>query len=193
MLFYHWEDDRSTFIRSMEALVEASLFVMQIAVEEGLDFMSDSSYGLEMTSPRLFEEMDLPYIQRFSGWSHRHDRPFWYHNCGFTNRLIKEGYFNRLGADLIETIAPPPEGDNPDLATSRSFIDPKICTKGNLSLGLLRDGSPSQISAATTEMVRAVQGSRHIHSTADGVLQGTPPENYLTFIHTVKEVTSAVA
>jgi hypothetical protein len=42
-------------------------------------------------------------------------------------------------------------------------------------------------------MIRSVQRSRHIHSTADGVLSGTPPENYLAFIETAKEVAMAVA
>jgi hypothetical protein len=188
MLFYHWTDLQKTFVQSMEALVEASLFVMQIALEEGVDFMSDSSYGLEMTSPRLFEEMDLPYIQRFSSWTHERGSLFWYHNCGFTRRLILDGYFNRLGADLIETIAPPPEGDN-DLTESRARIDPDTCTKGNLNLGLLRDATPGDVCERTRRMIGAVRDTRHIYSTADGVLEGTPPENYIAFVQTVRAET----
>ena len=54
----------------MEAVYQASLVVMSIALREGIDFMSDSSYGLEMTSPALFRSMDLPHIQRFAAWTH---------------------------------------------------------------------------------------------------------------------------
>jgi uroporphyrinogen-III decarboxylase len=93
---------------------------------------------------------------------------------------------------VIETIAPPPEGDN-DLAESRRHIDPSICTKGNFSLGLLRDGKPDQISAEAARMVAAVRGTRHIHSTADGVLEGTPPENFFTFIQSVRESSEKLA
>jgi len=50
-IFYQWNDCRELFVRSMDAVCEASLFVMSIALDEGIDFMSDSSYGLEMTSP----------------------------------------------------------------------------------------------------------------------------------------------
>lgn len=185
MIFYHWNDFQKTFIRSMDALFEASLFVMNIAMEEGIDFMSDSSYGLEMTSPKLFAEMDLPYIQKFAKWTHERNGLFWYHNCGFTRKMIMDGIFNTLGADVIETIAPPPEGDN-DLAESRKFIDPAICTKGNLNLHLLRDGAPDQIAAKTVELVESVRGWKHIFSTADGVLPGTPPENYIAFINTAR-------
>jgi hypothetical protein len=185
-IFYHWNDWRDTFIRSMDAVCQASLFVMSIAMEEGIDFMSDSSYGLEMTSPALFTAMDLPYIRKFADWTHERSGLFWYHNCGYTRELIKHGTFNALGADLIETIAPPPEGDN-DLAESRRSLDRRICTKGNLNLRLLRDGSAVQIREATQNMVDAVRGYAHIFSTADAVLHGTSPENLVTFVTSVRE------
>ncbi len=185
-IYYHWNDFKSTFIRSMDALYDASLFVMQIAMDEGIDFMSDSSYGLEMTSPALFREMDLPYIQNFGKWTHERDGLFWYHNCGFTRQFILDGTFDTLDADVIETIAPPPEGDN-DLAESRKGLHQGICSKGNFNLNLLRDGSPAQIVGETEKMVEAVLGYAHILSTADGVLEGTPAENYIAFVRTARE------
>jgi hypothetical protein len=185
-IFYHWSDWREVFERSMEAVYRASLVVMSIGLSEGIDFMSDSSYGLEMTSPDLFAAMDLPYIRKFAEWTHERGGLFWYHNCGFTSRLIRDGVFNALGADVIETIAPPPEGDN-DLAESRRWIDRRICTKGNLNLRLLRDGRPEEIEGGVRAMVRAVRGSPHIFSTADGVLQGTPPENFIAFVRAARE------
>ena len=180
-IFYEWNDNREEFVRSMDALVEASLYVMSIALEEGIDFMSDSSYGLEMTSPALFAAMDQPYIRAFSGWAHDHGSLFWYHNCGFTRQLIADGTFNTLGVDVLETIAPPPEGDN-DLAVSRRALDRRICTKGNLNLQLLRDGTPEQVGAEVAAIARAVRGYAHIISTADAVLPGTPPENFVAFV-----------
>jgi uroporphyrinogen-III decarboxylase len=100
--------------------------------------------------------------------------------------LIKEGVFNTLGADVIETIAPPPEGDN-DLVESRASIDRSICTKGNLNLRLLRDGSPADIAKQASKIVNDVRGYAHIYSTADGVLQGTKPENFVTFVKAMRE------
>jgi uroporphyrinogen-III decarboxylase len=189
-IFYQWNDWQDAFIRSMDAIYKASLFVMSIAIREGIDFMSDSSYGLEMTSPELFAAMDLPYIRKFADWTHQRGGLFWYHNCGFTSSLIKDGVFNTLGADVIETIAPPPEGDN-DLAESRSRIDRRICTKGNLNLQLLRDGTPAEITKQVRAMVAAVRGYSHIFSTADAVLPGTKPENFVTFVRAVREATEA--
>lgn len=180
-IFYQWSDFPEVYTRSMDAVFEASLFVMSIAMEEEIDFMSDSSYGLEMTSPELFQTMDLPYIQRFSAWTHERGGLFWYHNCGFTRKLIMDGLFNKMGADVIETIAPPPEGDNL-LEESRKFLDPRICTKGNFSLGLLRDGTPSEICRKAAGLVQAVRGYPHIFSTADAVLSGTPGENFIALV-----------
>jgi hypothetical protein len=190
-IFFHWNDFRQEYQRSMDAIFEASLFVMSIALQEGIDFMSDSSYGLEMTSPPLFAAMDLPYIQSFAAWTRKRDALFWYHNCGFTRQLIADGIFNSLGAHVIETLAPPPEGDN-DLARSRRALDRSICSKGNLNLQLLRDGSPDQIVAEVYHIAEAVRGFPHIMSTADAVLPGTPPENYVTFVQEAKKAGGAL-
>jgi hypothetical protein len=189
-IFYHWMDHREQFVRSMRAVYEASLVIMSIALEEGVDFMSDSSYGLEMTSPALFRTMDVPYIRKFAEWTRERGGLFWYHNCGFTRRLILDGTFNTLGAHVIETIAPPPEGDN-NLSESRRHLDPSICSKGNFNLQLLRDGTTGEIASATREMVESVRGFPHVLSTADAVLQGTPADNFLTFVTTARRLTAA--
>jgi len=189
-IFFQWNDNREQYRRSMEAVYEASLFVMSVALAEGIDFMSDSSYGLEMTSPRLFEAMDLPWIRRFADWTHERGGLFWYHNCGFTRRLILDGTFNALGADVIETVAPPPEGDN-DLAESRRALDPRICSKGNLNLRLLRDGTPDAVAAQVRAIAGAVRGTAHIYSTADAVLEGTPADNFIAFVRAAREAADA--
>ena len=184
-LILHAVDYPETFQRSMEAIYQASLVVFGIAMDEGIDFMSESSYGLEMISPRQFATQDLPYTRRLSDWVHARDGLFWYHNCGQTRPLILDGSFDRLGCDVIETVAPPPEGDN-DLHESRRALAGRVCSKGNLSLGLLRNGTVDEVEAATREMVRAVRGYRHIHSTADSVYAETPAENYVAFLRTAR-------
>jgi hypothetical protein len=50
------------------------------------------------------------------------------------------------------------------------FLDQAVCSKGNLSLVLPRDGMSEQVAEATRRMVEAVRGYAHIHSTADAVL-----------------------
>ena len=185
-LIYHELDYRDAFHRGMAAIFRAACFVFEVAMEEGIDFMSESCSGLEMTSPSDFDRLDLPYLEALSAFTHARGGLFWYHNCGLTRRLIMSGRFNRFAPDVVETVAPPPEGDN-DLAESRRYLAPSICSKGNLSLLLLRDGTPEQVTDATRRMVDATRGTCHIYSTADAVLTGTPPENLIAFARTVRE------
>ena len=187
-LIYHYADYPAAFRRSEEAIYKASLFIFSIAMEEGIDFMSESCYGMEMNSPARFDEQDLPYLQRLSDWTHERNGLFWYHNCGMTRSLILSGRFNLFRPDVLETLAPPPEGDN-DLAESRRYLDRAICTKGNLSLRTLRDGTVKDVVREAKGIVDAVRGYRHIYSTADAVLPGTPPENLVAFVRTVREAT----
>jgi hypothetical protein len=184
-LVLHARDHTAAMKRSMEAIYEAALVIFEIAMDEGLDFMSESGYGLEMISPQQFVREDLPYTRRLSDWVHQRGGLFWYHNCGQTRRLILEGWFDQLGCDVIETLAPSPEGDN-NLQESRRALSSSICSKGNLSLGLLSDGTPQQVATATRAMVRATRGYRHIHSTADAVYAETPVENYIAFVRTAR-------
>jgi uroporphyrinogen-III decarboxylase len=176
----------------MAAIFQTALIVFEIAMQEGIDFMSESSSGLDMTSPRDYDRLDLPYLQALSNWTHQRGGLFWYHNCGRTHKLILTGRFNRFAPDVLETIAPPPEGDN-ELSESRRSLDRSICTKGNLSLILLRDGSAEQVACATRAMIEATRGFPHIHSTADAVLTGTPPENFIAFVRTARETSESLA
>jgi hypothetical protein len=186
---FHELDYREAFHRGMDAIYRAACFVFEIAMAEGIDFVSESCSGLEMTSPADFDRLDLPYLEALSEFTHARGGLFWYHNCGLTRRLIDSGRFNRFVPDVVETIAPPPEGDN-DLAESRRRLDPRICSKGNLSLLLLRDATAGEVTEATRALVEAVQGYAHIHSTADAVLTGTPPENFIAFLRTAREASS---
>ena len=179
-------DFPAAYAAGAEAVVVANMQVNEIAMEEGIDFMSEGTFGLELISPKWYEKYDLTFIPRLSAHAHAHGGLFWYHNCGRTRELIERGYFNKLGCDVIETISPPPEGNN-NLAESRRRLDPDICTKGNLSLPLLCNGSVEEVEAATRAMVQAVAGYSHIYSTADAVFAETPAENFITFIRTAKE------
>ena len=184
-LFFLYADFPDKFRSAMDALATAAEFVFAIALEEGIDFLSEASYGLEMISPEYATEVDLPYLCRLSEWTHQNGGLFWYHNCGASAELIRNGFCNKFKPDVLETIAPPPEGDN-DLEESRRHLDGAICSKGNLSLVLLREGTPNQVKRATTKMVESARGYAHIYSTADAVLPGTPAENLVTFVRTAR-------
>jgi hypothetical protein len=186
-MIYHSRDYPEFYRASMGAIYTAALFVFRIAMEEGIDFMSESTYGVEMISPSMFWQQDLPCLERLSAWVHEHGGLFWYHNCGMTRAFIRAGGFNRLQPDVLETLAGIPEGDN-DLAEARDCLSPAICTKGNLNLRTLRDGSIEEVERETRAIAEAVHGRRHILSSADAVLPGTQPENLVAFVRAARSV-----
>ena len=188
-LVYHYYDYPETFRLGLRSVYEAACYVFGLAMDEGIDFMSEGSFALEMTSPAIFDQIDLPNTRALADWTHSQGGLFWYHNCGHTRDLILSRRFDELGADVIETIAPPPEGDN-DLAESRQHLGKAICSKGNLSLRVLRNGTVEDIQRETERMVLAVEGYPHIFSTADTVLPGTPGENLIAFVRTAQETST---
>lgn len=185
-MFYLELDYPEAYAACVQAIIAGTLQVNEIAMQEGIDFMSEGSYGLELISPKWYERYDLAYLPGMAAHTHAHGGLFWYHNCGRTRELIERGYFNHLGADVIETVSPPPEGNN-DLAAARRLLDPAICTKGNLSLIMLVQADVATIEAATRSMVQAVAGYAHIYSTADAVYGETPAENFIAFLRTARD------
>ena len=58
-----------------------------------------------------------------------------------------------MGIDLFETLSPPPVGNVADLAEARKIIDPKICTRGNVGLDILLNGSETEIEQETIKVL----------------------------------------
>jgi len=87
---------------------------------------------------------------------------------------------------VLETFAPPPTGDITDLRWARERVDPEITTKGNLDIGLLREGTPDEVAQATRDIVEATAGYRHWVGTGDAVLGGTPVENMWAMVAAAK-------
>ncbi len=104
---------------------------------------------------------------------------------------MKLGYFNTVLPSILETLAPPPTGDVVDLAEARRLLDRRICTKGNLDIGLLWGGPPAEIAAETRGIMAATRGYPLMMGTADAVIWGTPPENVRVMVQTAKEYAPA--
>ena len=102
------DDYREAFKRSEEAIYHAALFVFQVAMREGIDFMSESCYGMEMNSPARFDEDDLPYLRGFAHWTRRRGGLFWYHNCGFTRKMIADGTIDQTALGNLAQVSESP-------------------------------------------------------------------------------------
>lgn len=162
---------------------QTNLTLLEEMRRVGFEFFYTGSAGLELLSPRTFEEAIIPFQRPFNDRVRELGGFSSYHICGCSRGLIEKGIINRLGPTIFETCSGPPCGDNDDLATAVNGIDEGIVTKGNLALELLRSGTPDEIRREVELIRTATQGRRHIIGQADAtVLTGTPPENIHAFV-----------
>ena len=165
------------FQASMEKAEKAIDRICALLIRAGIDFIWIGSPGTELISPDIMREVIIPQSRRLVEAVHARKGRVHFHCCGQSKLWIESGFFNEIGMDLVETLAPPPSGTVDDLRKARSSIDRSIVTKGNIDLGLLLEGNPEACAAATREVLDATAGYPHIVGAADAILYGTPEEN----------------
>ena len=185
-LIYHYFDHRREWRRVSDTIFEATCQLIEIYLRAGVSAIFFGPYGTEFISPAIFEEEYLSYLKAYHDVIHRHGGFSYVHSCSKQKEFIARGYYNHFEPDLFETLAPPPTGDIDDLAEARRHLSPRICTKGNIDLGLLWSGSPAEVSSVTRAVLDATRGYRHIVGTADAVLPGTPIENIQAMVTAAK-------
>ena len=91
-----------------------------------------------------------------------------------------------MGIDLFETLSPPPVGNISDLAHAREILDPQICTRGNIGLDLLLNGTVEEIEAATIKIIEATEHHKHMVAASDYLFYDIGLDNVKTVVRTVK-------
>ena len=160
------------------ALAEQALYRMaDILIACGVDFIWIGSPGTEISSPTIMEKVIVPQARKMVEHVHGRGGRVHFHCCGRSKLWIEKGYFNQIGMDLLETLAPPPTGTVDDLAAARRMIDRKIVTKGNIDLERILKGSVDEMRLAARKVMEATAGYSHLVGAADAILYGTPVEN----------------
>jgi len=176
-IFLHvqdYEDEYDEVFSLQQALL---LDQLEIFREMGIDFLFCAVPGTELSSPTLFEKYFLGSCREIiSKWQELGGFFVW-HTCGFARTYVEKGYYNQLGMNILETLSETPVGDIPSLQWARSKLDPRIITKGNLDLSLLKSGPPDEIREAVRAIKRQCGQGRHIIAGTDDILQGTPAEH----------------
>jgi hypothetical protein len=185
-LIYHCFDHKDEWKKISHVVAEANYHLISLYLQAGVDAIFFGPYGTELISPKLFEEEFLPFLSRYTRLVHELGGLAYVHSCSKQREWIVRGYYNQFEPDLLESLAPPPTGDIDDLSWARAALSPRICTKGNLDLGLLRTASPELVGQETRAILVATRGYRHIVGTADAVLPGTPIENIQAMVRAAK-------
>jgi uroporphyrinogen-III decarboxylase len=131
-------------------------------------------------SPGIFREVFLPMIKAHVDLVHSYGAIYDYYDdgkCMGIADMIKEA-----GADIFETLTPPPVGDV-DLAEIKRRIGDAVCLKGYGDLlWVIKHGTPKDVENMVREAMQiAAPGGGFIMGTSDSIREGTPRENMATY------------
>ena len=137
---------------------------------EGL-FLNCGSASLNIVSPTLFAEWDLPVVQAVADVARRRGKIMHYHLHGRGRALL--GGLVEAGVTLTCPLESPPKGDFILREVKERFGD-RLALKGGIDPFLLRDGGDAEIEAQVrSSLEAAAPGGGFTLATGDGVLKET--------------------
>jgi hypothetical protein len=137
---------------------------------EGL-FLNCGSSSLNIVSPDLFAEWDLPVVRAVAEVARRRGRIFHYHLHG-KGRALLDGLVE-AGVSMLCPLESPPKGDFLLAEVKRSFGG-RLALKGGVDPFLLRDASDGELEAQVRRSLEeAAPGGGFTLATGDGVLKDT--------------------
>lgn len=138
-----------------------------------------------MVGADFFDKYILPYEKELAKAIQDAGKFTLYHNCGKA-RVLQESYV-KMGLDMWETVAAPPQGDN-DLKEAKELIGDSITISGNLDqVGFLKKAALEEIEEEVIRIMHiGKQGGRYIFAASDFLEKGTPLENVKKVIEVAK-------
>lgn len=172
--YYYMEDYPELYRQALEGHFQLQMRQLDVLRAMGFDFLFYCVDGTDWISPRYFEEFVAPYATKvLAHWRELGGFVVW-HSCGHIAEFIRRGYYNQFLPEIFETLSEPPFGNLPSLRWAREQLDPRIATKGNIDLQLIKDGPTDAIRAAVQRVKKETAGFRHIIGASDDILHGTP-------------------
>ena len=167
------------FRRLMNKILCLDERLLQAVAEGGADFVFLGGPGSEMISPKFYEDYLVPYSKIVTDMAHLNGLLVYTHICSPIEPMLTLGYYNRMGIDLFETLSEAPVGNVISMRDAFSKLDGSICTRGNIGLDLLLNGSPDEIWEKSIDILRAAKdmGRKHILAATDYLFYGIPEEN----------------
>jgi hypothetical protein len=182
---YHLYDWPDTFKKYMREAMETILVFIEAAVKGGADLIFFGSVGTELYSEKLITEHVLKDAIKVSKFIRKLGVLSIFHCCGFSKVWIDTGYLNDVRPDIYESLSGPPVGEIEDMRAYRKKIDNAICTRGNIDLGILHDGTVEDVEAQVKKTLEDMKGFKHIVAGTCAITIGTPLENIRALGRTV--------
>ena len=178
-------DFEERFFSLMDKALKLDYKIIDALEGTGIDFVFLGGPGVEVISPSYYEKFIVPYSKLVTKYAHEKGFLIYSHICSPIEPMLTMGYYNEMGIDLFETLSPKPEGNIISLADAFSKLNPDICTRGNVSLSLMINGTPKEIKDEVKKIIDAAQGRKHIIAASDYLVYDVPEENVIALCEAV--------
>jgi Uroporphyrinogen decarboxylase (URO-D) len=171
--------DRPFFDRMVALFQAYSLAVLKAMLERGVRYIFGTWYYASLSagwSPAILRECFIPIVRQHAEQVHRYEGIYHLYDDG--KMMSNLGDYVAAGADVVETLTPPPVGDV-DLAQAKELYGERTCLKGYVDLlYVLKMGTPELVEQTVREAIEvAAPGGGFILGTSDSIREGTPMEN----------------
>lgn len=165
------------FKKLMNKIVLLDEKLLHAVAKGGADFVFIGAPGAEMLSPFQYENYIIPYSKTVISIVHSLGLMVYSHICSPIEPFLTNGYYNRMGIDLFETLSPPPVGNVASLKDAFDKIDSCICTRGNIGLDVLLNSEPEVIKEEIYKIMESAKGRKHMVAASDYLFYQVPEEN----------------
>ncbi len=179
-------DDPDYYRDLCDMIRDINIELMTAVYKAGADFVFLGGPGSEAASPMIYEDFLIPDSKKITDAAHAMGGLIYSHICSPIQPFLDKGFYNRMGIDLFETLSPPPVGNVADLKAARERLPAEMCTRGNIGLDVLLNGSREKIEQETLRILDATKGFKHMVAASDYMFYEIPFENVKTIVETVK-------
>jgi uroporphyrinogen decarboxylase len=178
-LMIDYYEDRPFFDRMFAFCQDYALRLIKAVLEGGVPYIFGTWYYASLSagwSPKIFREVFAPLIRQHADLVHAYGGIYHIYDDGKMMRTL--GDYVAAGADIVETLTPPPVGDV-DLAEAKRLSGDRTCLKGYVDLlYVIKEGTPELIEETVRRTIEiATPGGGFILGTSDSIRDGTPHEN----------------
>jgi len=188
-LMIDYYEDKELFSDIIKLFMGHIMSETKVCLENGITDIFGSWYYTSLSagwSPKILKEEFIPLMKEHVNLVHNYDGTYDLYDDGKCMAMIED--FVKTGADVLETLTPPPVGDV-DLAEAKRIAGSKMTLKGYIDLiYILKLGTVEQVQNTIIDAIRiAGPGGRFILGTSDSIREGTPEENVRAYFETARK------
>ncbi len=187
-LMVDYYEDPELFDAVLEFYMDHVMAETKACLEAGVKHIFGSWFYTSLSSgwsPKISREKFIPLMKRHVELVHSYGATYDLYDDGKFMQVIED--YADTGADVLETLTPPPVGDI-DLAAAKKLVGDRIVLKGYVDLlYVLKLGTPEMIRETVREAVeKAGYDGRFILGTSDSIRDGTPEQNVKEYFEAAK-------